>query len=70
MSSRPRGGRGASVREGKETDLENELLSRAIEGLRKAQAYNDQSRRIGQEIIALEEEIKATGRTLNHLMSC
>lgn len=70
MSSRPRGGRGASVREGKETDLENELLSRAIEGLRKAQAYNDQSRRIGQEIIALEEEIKATGRTLNLLMSC
>jgi len=63
MSSRPRGGRGVSGREGKELDLENELLSRAIEGLHKAQAYNDQSKRIGQESVALEEEIKATGHS-------
>lgn len=52
-------------RDGKETDLENDLLSRAIESLRKAQGYNDESKRIGLEIVALEEEIKANGRTLN-----
>ncbi|KAI1625948.1 SAGA-associated factor 29 [Exophiala viscosa] len=63
MSGRPRGGRGLSGREGKETDLENDLLSRAVESLRKAQSYNDQSKRIGQDIIALEEEIKANGHS-------
>ncbi|KIV83323.1 hypothetical protein PV11_05357 [Exophiala sideris] len=63
MSGRPRGGRGMSGREGKETDLENDLLSRAVESLRKAQSYNDQSKRIGQDIIALEEEIKANGHS-------
>ena len=62
MSGRPRGGRGVSGRDGKETDLENDLLSRAIESLRKAQSYNDQSKQIGLEIITLEEEIKANGR--------
>lgn len=67
MSGRPRGGRGMSGREGKETDLEHDLLSRAIESLRKAQSYNDQSKQIGQDIIALEEEIKANGRMFNHL---
>lgn len=54
-----------SGRDGKETDLENDLLSRAVESLRKAQGYNDQSKRIGQEIVALEEEIKANGRMSN-----
>ena len=63
MASRPRGGRSGTGRDGKETDLENDLLSRSIESLRKAQGYNDQSKRIGQEIISLEEEIKANGRT-------
>ncbi|KAK7896944.1 hypothetical protein LTR67_004832 [Exophiala xenobiotica] len=63
MSGRPRGGRGVSSREGKETDVENELLSRAIESLRKAQSYNDQSKEIGLEIIELEQEIKANGHS-------
>ncbi|KIW14071.1 hypothetical protein PV08_06852 [Exophiala spinifera] len=63
MSSRPRGGRGLTSREGKEADLENDYLSRVIEGLRKAQSYNDQSKRIGQEIMALEEDIKAAGHS-------
>ena len=49
-------------REGKEADLENDFLSRVIEGLRKAQGYNDQSKRIGQEIMTLEDEIKTAGR--------
>ena len=62
MASRPRAGRGVTIRDGKETDLENDLLSRSIESLRKAQGYNDHSKRIGQEIISLEEEIKANGR--------
>lgn len=62
MSGRPRGGRGLTSREGKEADLENDFLSRVIEGLRKAQGYNDQSKRIGQEIMTLEDEIKTAGR--------
>lgn len=65
MGSRPRGARGVSGRDGKEADLENDLLSRAVESLRKAQGYNDESRRIGQEIMTLEDEIKANGRELN-----
>ncbi|KAL2435192.1 hypothetical protein ABEF95_014376 [Exophiala dermatitidis] len=63
MSSRPRAGRGMTGRDGKESDLENELLSRAVESLRKAQGYNDESKRIGQEIVALEEEIKLNGHS-------
>ena len=64
MSGRPRAGRGMTGRDGKESDLENDLLSRAIESLRKAQGYNDESRRLGQEIVTLEDEIKTTGRML------
>ncbi|KAL6248059.1 hypothetical protein RBB50_005407 [Rhinocladiella similis] len=63
MSGRPRGGRGLTSREGKEADLENDFLSRVIEGLRKAQGYNDQSKRIGQEIMTLEDEIKTAGHS-------
>ncbi|EXJ90848.1 hypothetical protein A1O1_03953 [Capronia coronata CBS 617.96] len=63
MGSRPRGGRGMAGRDGKETDLENDLLSRAVDSLRKAQGYNDQSKRIGLEIVALEEEIKTNGHS-------
>jgi hypothetical protein len=64
MTSRPRAGRGMTGRDGKESDLENEMLSRALESLRKAQGFNDHCRRLGQEIVALEEEIKSIGRTL------
>ena len=64
MSSRPRAGRGTTGRDGKESDVENDLLSRALESLRKAQGYNDHCKRLGQEIVALEDEIKAQGRTL------
>lgn len=62
MTSRPRAGRGMTGRDGKESDLENEMLSRALESLRKAQGFNDHCRRLGQEIVALEEEIKLIGR--------
>lgn len=65
MTSRPRAGRGMTGRDGKESDLENEMLSRALESLRKAQGFNDHCRRLGQEIVALEEEIKSIGRTLS-----
>jgi len=64
MSSRPRAGRGNTGRDGKESDLENEMLSRVLESLRKAQGFNDHCRRLGQEIVALEEEIKLIGRKL------
>ena len=69
MASRPRTGRGMTGRDRQETDLENDLLSRAIESLRKAQGYNDQSKRIGQEIITLEEEIKANSSKLIHIFT-
>ncbi|KEF55291.1 uncharacterized protein A1O9_08945 [Exophiala aquamarina CBS 119918] len=58
MTSRPRAGRGTTGRDGKESDLENEMLSRILESLRKAQGFNDQCRSLGQEIVSLEEEIK------------
>lgn len=67
MSSRPRAGRGATGRDGKESDLENDLLSRALESLRKAQGFNDHCKRLGTEIVALEEEIKAQGRMSHSL---
>lgn len=70
MSSRPRAGRGATGREGKESDLENDILSRALESLRKAQGFNDHCKRLGQEIVALEEEIKAQGRMSLPLPYC
>ncbi|KIV97730.1 hypothetical protein B0A52_06126 [Exophiala mesophila] len=63
MSSRPRAGRGATGRDGKESDLENDILSRVLESLRKAQGFNDHCKRLGQEILALEEEIKAQGHS-------
>lgn len=63
MASRPRTGRGLTSRDGgKEFDVEADLLARVLEGLKKAKELNDNSRRVGQEIMALEEEIKAVGR--------
>ncbi|OAG38137.1 hypothetical protein AYO21_07597 [Fonsecaea monophora] len=61
MSSRPRGGRATAGRDGKETELENDLLTRALESLRKAREFNEKCKRIGQDIMALEDEIKAAG---------
>ena len=62
MTSRPRAGRGVTARDGsKDEDVETELLNRVIESLKKAKEYNDNSKLLGQKIIALEEEIKAKG---------
>ncbi|KIW94870.1 uncharacterized protein Z519_04848 [Cladophialophora bantiana CBS 173.52] len=61
MSSRPRGGRGTSGRDGKDTELENDILTRVLDSLRKAKDYNGKCKKIGQDIMALEEEIKGSG---------
>ncbi|KIX97284.1 uncharacterized protein Z520_06736 [Fonsecaea multimorphosa CBS 102226] len=61
MSSRPRGGRATAGRDGQATELENDLLTRALESLRKARDFNEKCRKIGQDIMILEEEIKAAG---------
>lgn len=67
MSGRPRTARGATGRDaGKENDLETDLLARIVEGVKKAKEHNDESQRIGQEIMALETDIKAVGRKSNH----
>jgi hypothetical protein len=67
MSGRPRTGRGATGRDaGKENDLETDLLARIVEGVKKAKEHNDESQRIGQEIMALETDIKAVGRKLEY----
>ncbi|RMZ75396.1 hypothetical protein DV737_g5321, partial [Chaetothyriales sp. CBS 132003] len=59
MSGRPRN-RGLPGRDGgKDSDVEAELLARIVEGLKQAQKLNDDSRRVGGEIMALEEEIRA-----------
>lgn len=63
MSGRPRTARGATGRDtGKESDLETDLLARVIESVKKAKEHNDNGQRVGQEIMALETEIKAVGR--------
>jgi hypothetical protein len=62
MSGRPRNARGLTGRDAaKENDVEADLLSRAIEAIRKAKEYSDASDKTGQAIIELELEIKATG---------
>ncbi len=64
MSGRPRNR--AAVRDGvKEGDVEAELLTRIMDGLRQAKKHNDESRRLGDQIMALEEEIKTVGCTID-----
>ena len=63
MSGRPRTARGTTARDsGKESDLEADLLARIVEGVKKAKEHNDESQRIGQEIVSLEGDIKTVGR--------
>lgn len=62
MSGRPRTARGATREAGKESDLEADLHARIVEGVKKAKEHNDESQRLGQEIMSLEGEIKAAGR--------
>ena len=63
MSSRPRAGRGTTGRDGSGTEVvENDLLNRTLESLRKVQEYNDKQQEIGQDIMTLEGEMKAHGR--------
>ena len=62
MSGRPRTARGATGRDaGKENDVEAEILSRVIEGVKKAKEHNDESQRLGQEIMVVETDIKTAG---------
>jgi hypothetical protein len=63
MSGRPRTARGATGRDsGKENDVEAEIHQRVIEGLKKCKEHNDDSIRLGQEIMTLESEMKNAGR--------
>lgn len=63
MSGRPRNARGITGRDGaKENDIETDLLSRITEVMRKAKEHQDESKRTGDAIMELEEEIKAAGR--------
>ncbi|ETI19633.1 hypothetical protein G647_09467 [Cladophialophora carrionii CBS 160.54] len=66
MSSRPRAGRGTTGRDGTEV-LENDLLNRTLESLRKVKEYNDKQKDLGDDIMALEGEMKANGRTSDQL---
>jgi len=66
MASRPRAGRGLTGRDGGKEFDEAECLARVVESLKKAKELNDNSRRVGQEIMALEEEIKTNGRKWPH----
>lgn len=61
MSGRPRAARAGTGRDNKEGDVETELLNRVIDAVRRAKEHNDNCRRLGEEIVALEEEIKAKG---------
>ncbi|KAK5944605.1 hypothetical protein PMZ80_003888 [Knufia obscura] len=58
MSGRQGGGRRGGRDTSRDNDLELEYLNSVLESLRKAKEYNDESSRLGQEILALEEEIK------------
>lgn len=61
MSGRQGGGRRAGRDNlGKDNDVELDLLNGILESIRKAKEFNDESARLGQEILALEEEIKAS----------
>ena len=62
MSSRPRAGRGAAGRDGnREADQENELYTRVIEGLNKANEEHKICKALQEEAFALEQEIKDDG---------
>ncbi len=63
MSSRPRAGRGNTGRDGTES-VENDVLNKALESLRKIKEYSDKQEEIGKDIMALETEMKANGRKL------
>jgi len=58
MSGRQGGGRRGGRDTSRDNDLELEYLNSVLESLRKSKEYNDESARLGQEILALEEEIK------------
>jgi hypothetical protein len=61
MSARPRAGRAGTGRDNKDGDVETELLNRVIDAVRRAKEHNDNCRRLGEDIMALEEEIKLKG---------
>ena len=57
-------------RDGSGTDtVENEVLNRTLESLRKAKEYNDKQHEAGQEILALEGEMKTHGRKYHSVPS-
>lgn len=61
MSGRQGGSRRAGRdTSGKDHDIELDLLNGILESIRKAKEYNDESARLGEEILALEDEIKAS----------
>lgn len=63
MSGRPRNARAAAGRDhGNESDIQQDYLNRVIESIKKAQEHNEDTKRSGDAIIQLEEEIKRAGR--------
>lgn len=60
MSGRQGGGRRTGRDTSKDNDVELELLNAVLESVRRAKEFNDESARLGQEILALEEEIKTS----------
>ena len=61
MSGRQGGGRrGARDTASKDDDLQVEYLQSVLDSIRKAKEINDESTRLGQEILSLEEEIKTS----------
>lgn len=69
MMNRQRTGRSTAVRDGKdggEGDIEA-VKSLVREGLIEAQKHMDRSRKLGTDILALEEEIKSKGSSESRL---
>ena len=60
MAGRPRN-RDGGRHGGKENDLEADLLARIVESVKLAQKHQEESKRIGQEILELEQEAKDGG---------
>ena len=62
--NRPRTGRSTAARDGVKDSGESELEAvKALvrEGLYEAKKHNDRARELGEQILALEEDIKSKG---------
>ena len=44
--------------------VENDLISKTLESLRRAKEHSDKQKQVGEDIMALEEDMKANGSEL------